>query len=56
MDVRESMHKASLQLQNKVDYLHEYDSSLLQVCHLCVQAKYKLVTELCLQADREAAE
>lgn len=30
MDMRESMHKASLQLQDKVDSLHEYDSH-----HLC---------------------
>lgn len=26
MEMRESMHKASLQLQDKVDSLHEYDS------------------------------
>lgn len=45
MDVRESMHKASLQLQDKVDSLHGYDSSLLQGRLLCVQTKYKLVTE-----------
>lgn len=45
MEMRELMHKASLQLQDKVDSLHEYDITFASLSSLCADYNYKVVTE-----------